>query len=158
MSGSLPISHVTYYIYSFSAFPVAPRSPVAVEVGQSFVLLEWSYEGDKRQISHFQVERRQLGSQEWRAFGTVGALATTQIKVTGLYPFTAYQFRVLSVNNANVSSSSEPSELVETTEAAPTASPINVKAIERNYTAIVVAWEVSRFVEVCLCIYIYVCD
>ena len=76
-------------------------------------------------------------------FGTVGALATTQVNATGLYPFTVYQFRVLSVNNNDVSSPSTPSELVVTREAAPTAAPFNVIVVENNYTAIVVAWEVS---------------
>ena len=136
---------ISLNMYCFSAYPVAPRSPVAVEVAQSFVLLEWSYEGDKRQISHFQVERQQFGSQEWKGCSKVGALATTQINVTDLYPFTAYQFRVLSFNNANASSASEPSELVVTREAAPTASPINVIAVESNYTAIAVEWEVSSY-------------
>ena len=86
-----------YKVHFLVAFPVAPGSPVAVEIRQSSVLLEWSYDGDSRQISHFQVERRQFGSQDWTVFGTVGALATTQVNATGLYPFTAYQFRVLSI-------------------------------------------------------------
>ena len=139
----LSLFSIYKYIHFLVAFPVAPGSPVAVEIRQSSVLLEWSYDGDSRQISHFQVERRQFGSQDWTVFGTVGALATTQVNATGLYPFTAYQFRVLSVNNNDVNSPSEPSELVVTREAAPTAAPINVQVVDSNYTAIVVAWEVS---------------
>ena len=132
-----------FYLQILIAFPVAPGTPVAVEIRQSSVLLEWSYDGDNRQISHFQVERRQFGTQDWTVFGTVGALATTQVNATSLYPFTVYQFRVLSVNNNDVSSPSEPSELVVTREAAPTAAPFNVIVVDSNYTAIVVAWEVS---------------
>ena len=127
---------------------MAPGNAVAVEIKQSSVLLEWSYDGDKRQINHFQVEQRQFERQKWTVIATVGALTTTQVNATGLYPFTAYQFRVLSVNNNNVSSPSEPSELVVTREAAPTATPINVKVVDSNDSAIVVTWEVSRFVLV----------
>ena len=89
-------------------------------------------------------------------FGTVGALATTQVNATGLYPFTAYQFRVLSVNNNDVNSPSEPSELVVTREAAPTAAPINVQVVDSNYTAIVVAWEVSILMMVHLELYLHI--
>lgn len=148
------------FIYFLVAFPVAPGTPVAVEIRQSSVLLEWSYDGDNRQISHFQVEQRQFGSQDWTVFGTVGALATTQVNATGLYPFTVYQFRVLSVNNNDVSSHSEPSDLVVTREAAPTATPFNVIVVESNYTAIVVAWEVSIQLYlhlVCHCEFCYKC-
>ena len=139
-------------MYILVAFPVTPGNAVAVEIKQSSVLLEWSYgDDDKSQISHFQVERRQFGRQNWTVIATVGALTTTQANATGLYPFTAYQFRVLSVNNNNVSSPSEPSELVVTREAAPTATPINVKVVDSNDNAIVVTWEVSRFVLSYLC-------
>ena len=94
-------------IHFLVAFPVAPGSPVAVEVKQSSVLLEWPYNGP--QINHFQIER-QFGSQEWTVFATVGALATTQVNTTRLYPFTAYEFRVLSVSKEYPGISS-PSEL-----------------------------------------------
>ena len=142
-------------IHSLVAFPVAPGSPVAVEVKQSSVLLEWSYDGDNNQIRHFQVEQRQFGSQDWTVVATVGALATTQVNATGLYPFTAYQFRVLSVNSAGVSSPSVLSELVVTREAVPTARPISVRVVDNNYTAIVVAWEVSGFVQVHNCMMVH---
>ncbi len=137
------ISAFHLHINILVAFPVAPGNAVAVEIKQSSVLLEWSYDGDKRQISHFQVERRQFGRQNWIVIATVGALTTTQVNATRLYPFTVYQFRVLSVNNNDVSSPSEPSELVVTREAAPTATPINVKVVDSNDSAIVVTWEVS---------------
>lgn len=133
----------------FIAFPVPPGNPVAVAIKQTSVLLEWSYYGDKMQISHFQVEQRQFGSQEWTMVTTVGALATTQVNVTGLYPFTAYEFRVLSVNRDDMSSPSEPSEPVVTEEAAPTAAPIDVVVIESNYTAIKISWEVSPVIQSC---------
>ena len=128
------------------AYPVAPGSPVAVEIQQTSVLLEWSYDGDKNQISDFQVERRQFGGERWTVVTTVGALATTQVNATGLYPFTSYQFRVLSVNNDDVSSAGEPSEQVVTKEAPPTATPFNIIVVENNYTAIVLEWEVSELV------------
>lgn len=130
---------------------MAPRIPVAVEIQQSSVLLEWSYDGDKNQISRFQVEQRQFGSEEWTEVTRVSALSTTQVNATGLYPFTSYQFRVLSVNSGGASSASEASEPVVTKEAAPTATPFNVRVADNNYTAIIAAWEVSRFVQVCDC-------
>ena len=119
---------------------------MAVETRQSSVLLEWSYDGDKNQISHFQVEQQQFGSNEWTVVTTVGALATTQVNITKLYPFTAYQFRVLSVNSGGASSPSDPPVLVVTKEAVPTAKPLNVRVVDSNYTAILVVWEVSRLV------------
>lgn len=140
MADKLSINN--FYVL-LAAYPVAPRRPVAVEIGQSSVLLEWSYEGDARQISHFQVDLQQLGDEEWTKILTVNALATTQVNVTGLFPFTEYQFRVLSVNNNDMSSPSEPSESVKTKQAAPTAKPTNIKLIDSNYTAIAIEWEVS---------------
>lgn len=129
------------------AYPVAPGSPVAVEIQQTSVLLEWSYDGDKNQINHFQVERRQFGGEGWTVVTTVGALATTQVNATGLYPFTSYQFRVLSVNNDDMSSASEASGQVVTKEAPPTAEPFNIIVVESNFTAIALEWEVSGFVH-----------
>ena len=63
---------------------------------------------------------------------------------------------VLSVNNNDVNSPSEPSELVVTREAAPTAAPINVQVVDSNYTAIVVAWEVSILMMVHLELYLHI--
>jgi len=116
---------------------------VIVAVQHSSVLLEWSYDGDKRQISHFQVQQQEFGRQEWKIITTVGALTTTQVKVMGLFPFTAYQFRVLSINNNRASSASQSSEIVVTAEATPTAEPVNIQVIDSNYTAIAMVWQVS---------------
>ena len=138
------------------AYPVAPGSPVAVETQHTSVLLEWSYDGDKNQISQFWVERRQFGDDQWTLVTTVGALDTTQVIATGLYPFTSYQFRVLSVNDDGVSSAGNPSVQVVTKEAAPTAKPFNVMPVDSNYTAVVLEWEVSRFVKhMCDGVYLY---
>ena len=138
------------------AYPVAPGSPVAVETQHTSVLLEWSYDGDKNQISQFRVERRQFGDDQWTLVTTVGALDTTQVIATGLYPFTSYQFRVLSVNDDGVSSAGNPSVQVVTKEAAPTAKPFNVMPVDSNYTAVVLEWEVSRFVKhMCDGVYLY---
>lgn len=116
------------------------------KIGQSWVILEWSYSGDTGSISSFKVERQEVGTEDWTEVTTIGARAMTQVNSSSLYPFTLYRFRVLSINSNGVSSNGEPSDVVTTKEAVPTAAPVNIRVELSNFTAIRVAWEVSSFV------------
>jgi len=107
------------------------------------MIVEWPYDGDTRLISSFRVEQQQVGSEEWTEVTTIGAQAMTQVNASGLYPFTSYQFRVVSINSNGNSRNGEPSEVVTTREAVPTAGPVDVRVEDSNFTAIRVAWKVS---------------
>ncbi|XP_041473856.1 protein sidekick-2-like [Lytechinus variegatus] len=79
-------------------------------------------------------------SDHWEQIFEVSDPSARSIEVTGLEPFTYYQFRMIATNVAGSSNVSEPSEQIQTKQDAPAIAPRDVRVRAFNSTALRVTW------------------
>ncbi|XP_030834826.1 protein sidekick-2 [Strongylocentrotus purpuratus] len=79
-------------------------------------------------------------SDRWETVFELSDSSARSVKVTGLDPFTYYQFRMIATNVAGSSNVSEPSEQIQTDQDVPAIAPRDVRVRAFNATALRVTW------------------
>ncbi|XP_028832631.1 receptor-type tyrosine-protein phosphatase F-like isoform X4 [Denticeps clupeoides] len=122
-----------------------PKSPVALTVTETTatsVTLSWD-SGNPEPVSYYMVQYRLKpsdGSSGTGHFQEVDGVATTHYSIGGLSPYSAYEFRVLAVNNIGRGPPSEAAE-IRTGEQAPSSPPLRVQARMLSASTMLVQWE-----------------
>ena len=101
------------YTSNVETRPVAPKSISTIRANsETSIYLEWKYEGTGAKtydVEYATEERYFDGSNQTN---TVGNIETTHYEITGLEPGDEYFFRVRAVNDAGVSTWTEPVSVV----------------------------------------------
>ena len=89
--------------------PLPPTKPVASEVTSNSVLLTWS-SGNTEPVQSYIIQYRRMYSSE--EYSNIVRVMTTQYEVLPIEANTAYEFRIVAVNDAG---QSEPSTIIVVT-------------------------------------------
>uniref|UniRef100_A0A7N8WQA8 Receptor-type tyrosine-protein phosphatase F n=1 Tax=Mastacembelus armatus TaxID=205130 RepID=A0A7N8WQA8_9TELE len=119
------------------ALPKPPTSLTVTETTATSVTLTWD-SGNPEPVSYYVIQYRAKLSDN--GFQEVDGVATTRYSIGGLGPFSAYEFRIMAVNNVGRGPSSNIVE-TRTSEQAPSSPPLHVQARMLSSSTMLVQWE-----------------
>ncbi|MEQ2301099.1 hypothetical protein AMECASPLE_032555, partial [Ameca splendens] len=119
------------------ALPKKPTFLKVAETTATTVTLTWE-SGNTEPVSYYLVQYRSKSPDN--GFQEINGVASTHYSISGLSPFSEYEFRVLASNSIG---RGPPSSIVEirTGEQAPSSPPLHVRARLLSSTTILVEWE-----------------
>ncbi|KAB5539597.1 hypothetical protein PHYPO_G00090880 [Pangasianodon hypophthalmus] len=119
------------------ALPKPPTSLTVTETMATSVTLTWDSENPEP-VFYYVIQYRSKASDS--SYREVDRVTTTRYSISGLSPYSVYEFRVMAVNNIG---RGPPSDAVETrtSEQAPSSPPLHVQARMLSSSTMLVQWE-----------------
>ncbi|XP_048580737.1 tyrosine-protein phosphatase Lar isoform X2 [Nematostella vectensis] len=131
------MGRVQAYAYvTVRLLPFAPSRPNAASITSDAIKITWHPRG-AHVVTSYEVQYRLKGKTEWQEITNVRGMQS--LVVSGLRPFSSYEFRVFAVNSLG---RSRPSLMAEytTSETKPGSAPRNIEAMGVSDTSFKAGW------------------